>query len=124
MGCGVACVAYILKTGYNHAKKVFVHPEYACSRGYYCKEICEALKSKKKEYGYSRYGSKKKALLNIDGTIVFIGNSKQYPAGHFLVKAEKGWMNPWINFPLIIPAKSGFQKNLPGKAQWILYQKS
>jgi len=62
-------------------------------------------------------------LLNQNGAIVFVERSKKYPAGHYLIKTKKGWMNPWINFPNISSAKSGFQKVLPGKAQWIIYQK-
>ena len=62
-------------------------------------------------------------MLNTEGVIVFIERSKKYPAGHYVIKTKKGWMNSWINFPNIFPAESGFQKDLPGKAQWIIYPK-
>lgn len=121
MGCAVACVAFILKTSYDDAKRAFKHPEYAWQRGYYCREICEALRSRGKEYTCSRYSPEKRRLLYRPYIIVFIAKSKKHPFGHFLVRTKNGWMNPWINIPSMVPAKSGFQKRLPGRIQWVLY---
>lgn len=56
------------------------------------------------------------------GTIVFIAKSKKYPEGHYLLKTSKGWMNPWVNFPEITPARAGFQKRLPGKVVWVMHE--
>ena len=159
MGCGIACVAIALKKSYKSTKKLFDNPEYASTRGYYCRELVKVL-NKFDNYVFAKASEKNdvllalkgevscaftskteqdalhlrtkvrsfractyKNLLNRNGTIVFIERSKKYPAGHYLVKTEKGWMNSWINFPNISPTKSGFQKVLPGKAQWIIYQK-
>lgn len=116
-GCAVACVAYILNTTYDKALTLFKKPEQAISRGYFCREIVIALQKGKKDYSY-----KKAISSNVPPySIVFIERSKKYPLGHYLLKTEDGsWMNPWINFPCIASAESGFQKRLPGKAQWII----
>ncbi len=121
MGCAVACVAFVLRKNYRQARKLFANPEHAVARGYYCRETCAALRAAGKSYEYGRYTPKRKAILKKAGTIVFVQRSGKYPAGHFLVKAGKGWMNPWINLPSMTPAKAGFQKRLPGKPGWIVY---
>src|SRR3989338_10375977 len=122
MGCGIACVALALNISYKSAKKLFDNPEYSLSRGYYCKELVRVLNKRKKNYSFSKINEKNKSLLNEERVIVFIEKGKKYPSGHYLIKTKEGWMNPWINFPIITPAKSGFQKNLPAKAKWIIYQ--
>ena len=110
MGCGIACVAIILNKSYRYTKNFFDNPEYSSSRGYYCREIVKVLNKRGKDYTFSRINEKNKHLLNKEGVIVFIERDKKYPFGHYLTKTKMGWMNPWINFPAISPAKSGFQK--------------
>ncbi len=121
MGCGIACVAVVLNKPYKSTKKLFDNPEYTSTRGYYRREIIKVLNKKGKNYNFSKVNEKNKTMLNKEEVIVFIERSKKYPAGHYLIKTKRGWMNSWINFPNISSAKSGFQKNLPGKAQWIIY---
>ena len=121
MGCAIACVAAILNLKYSNAKKLFTNPKHAYGRGYYCKEIIQALGKGKKNYEFKKVTEKTKDLLNRNGTFVFIGGSEKYLCGHFLVKGEKGWMNPWYNYPKIAPAKAKFQKKFPGEAQWVIY---
>ena len=119
MGCGIACTASLLGLNYKKTSNLF-NKKYASTRGYYLKDIISALKKKGINYRGSKVNSKNKKYIDITGSVVFIKRSKKYPAGHYLLKTEKGWMNPWINYPKINPAKAGFMKNLPGKAQWIL----
>ena len=122
MGCGVACTASICGISYEKALNLF-NKNHASTRGYYLKEIILALKKRKENYQGSKVNNNTKKYLKMLGSIVFIRRSKKYPAGHYLLKTKKGWMNPWINHPKISPAKSGFNKKLPGKAQWVLYKK-
>jgi len=117
-GCGVACVASILKLKYRQAKKLFKKNS---TKGYYCKELVSALRKSGKNYSYKKISHSTKKYLNENGTIVFIRKSKKYPIGHYLLKTKNGWMNSWINYPSIKPVKSGYNKKLPGKPQWILY---
>lgn len=121
MGCAISCVALALGKSYKSTKKLFDHPEYSSSRGYYCREIIKVLNKSRRIYSYKKITSKTKHLLNKNEIIVFIRKNKQYPFGHYLIKTKKGWMNPWINLPKITPAKSGFQKKLPGEPEWIIY---
>lgn len=121
MGCAVACVASICGISYERALLLFCNKLFASTKGYYCKDICSALKRKGKNYAYKKA---KQKINYCEGVIVFILRSKKYPKGHYLVKTCNGWMNPWINFPHINPAKAGFQKRLPGKADWIICQKN
>ena len=120
MGCGVACMACVLGIGYSKAIKL-VSSKNASSKGYYCKDITKALRNSGLNYYYKKVTSKTKKYLKIEGTIVFIKRSIRYPKGHYLVKTKKGWMNPWINFPEK-PIKAGFNKRLPGKAQWVIFR--
>ncbi len=121
MGCGVACVASVLKVSYKKALNLFKNKEHSFGRGYYCKELIDSLKKGKLSYTYSKYNDSHKDILMKDGTIVFIKRSKKYPLGHYLVRYKGKWMNSWINMPCIAPAKSGFETKLPGKPQWIIY---
>ena len=122
MGCGIACTASLLGIGYDKALKLF-NKNHVSTRGYYLKDIVSALKKRRLNYQNSKVNNNTKKYLKIPGSIVFIKRSKKYPAGHYLLKVKSGWMNPWINYPKINPAKSGFNKKLPEKAQWILYKK-
>ena len=55
------------------------------------------------------------------GVIVFLEKSEEYPMGHYLVRANDKWMNPWVNYPEINPAKSDFEKATKGKVEYIIY---
>jgi len=120
MGCGVACVASLLEISYKNSIKLF-NEKHAPTKGYYLKELINALRKKGLNYKYSKVTDKTKKYLKTQGSIVFIKRSRNYPFGHYLLKTNKGWMNSWINYPKINPAKSGFNKKLPGESQWVLY---
>ncbi|MFH1915958.1 MAG: hypothetical protein ABIJ21_01725 [Nanoarchaeota archaeon] len=76
------------------------------------------LRKKGKQYTHQKYAREKIK----PGTIVFIERNTTYPAGHYLLKTSRGWMNPWINYPKIKPAKAGFQQKIPGKILWIIFE--
>jgi hypothetical protein len=121
-GCAVACVAYVLKITYVQALKLFSVPAQAWGRGFYCREIIEALNKGGKRYAYSKINTTQRAKFKDAETIVYIGRSEKYPLGHYLVRTELSeWMNPWINFPSIAPAKSAFEKRLPGKPTYEIH---
>jgi len=122
LGCGIACMACV--AGISYAKAVKMVPfKYVSTIGCLCKDIVNALKKLGLEYDYKKVTSKTKSYLKKEGTIVFIKRSTKYLRGHYLVKTNKGWMNPWINYPDITPAKAGFINKLPGKAQWVIFKK-
>lgn len=122
-GCGIACIAFITKTSYAKAKaSYFKNKKSASTFGYLCKDLVSALSRAKKRYGYKYTKSRAKFRNNV---IVFIKRSKRYPAGHYLVKTDKGWMDPWINFDAnknnVEKAYAGFRKRLPGKPIYIIF---
>ncbi len=121
-GCGVACVAFVLGISYQKALGLFKNPQHAWEgKGYYCKDIIEALKKAGLDYSYKQITEL--PLTIKPGIIVFTEPSKNYPRGHYLAQTKDNkWMNPWINFPHIAPAKSGFQDKLPDKPIWIINQ--
>lgn len=123
-GCGIACVAFITNANYKKAKSVyFKNSSNARTFGYLCKDLVKALATAKKEYGY-KYIKKQTKFKN--KSIVFIKRSKRYPSGHYLVKTEGGWMDPWINFnlknPDILKAHAGIRKRLPGRPIYLISQ--
>lgn len=124
-GCGIAVVASVLNITYKSAKKLFDNPEYCYLRGYYCPELVRALSKANKCYVFAKVTKKNKCLLDRVGSIVFVRDVHDpQDHGHYLVRTKNGWMDSWINFPSIIPAKSGFRKTLAVSvsAQWIIYK--
>ena len=123
MGCAVACVAFRCGLSYQAALALFSSSEYAWTRGYFCSEIVEALEFAGLKYTYAKFNSVRHADILIRvGTIAFVDHCIQYPAGHFFIRGSKGWMNPWVTFPMITDVRADFQKELPGKVSYIIYQ--
>ena len=120
MGCAIACTASLANLSYKQMRKHFDEGMIKeQTSGFYNRDIVNVLnkiKIKAKIFNMKRWGNKNMGF----GTIVFIERSKKYPAGHYLLKTKNGWMNPWINYPNINPAKAGFQKTLPGKVKWVV----
>jgi len=86
MGCGVACVAFIVGKSYKTTKNnLLKNRQKALKQGYLCKELVEALKRAGLTYTYHYL---KHTLKYKDSTIVFIKRSKRYPRGHYLVKTS------------------------------------
>jgi hypothetical protein len=120
MGCGIACVASVACINYRSALKFFSE-KYADTRGYYCRDVTRALKRSGFAYSHGKVTPSTRKYLRREGTIVFVRRSRRYPSGHYLVKSDCGWMNPWKNYPSL-PVKAGFDKRLPGKAQWVIFR--
>jgi len=121
-GCAVACVAQLLNITYDRAISLFkggrIKEIYL---GFYCKEIVTVLRKKGINCNF-RYISKENAnKIYKNGTIVFIKRTKKYPQGHYLIRSNNSWMDPWINMPRMNPAKSGFRKKLPGKPVYAIF---
>lgn len=123
MGCAVACVASLCNIEYAEALQLFQHPENAWTRGFYCEEVVTALSKFGLKCGFEKFELIKhfKTVHQV-GTIVFVGMNPKYPMGHFLLRTQHGWMNPWINFPQMIPVESAFEKNLPGQISFLIFQ--
>lgn len=120
MGCSIACIACVAGIKYSKVLKMASH---RLINGYcFCIDIVKILKKLGFIYDYTKVTPKTKKYLEREGTIVFIKRSAKYPLGHFLAKTNKGWMDPWINYPIIAPARAGFNNKLPGKPQWVVFR--
>jgi hypothetical protein len=96
MGCGIACVAFVLSISYKEAVKLFTFPEKRKTLGYRSSELREALKRGGCN-SFSRYvGRLSDPKIDI-GDIVYVKKCKLFPYGHYLVKNEDGYMDPFIN---------------------------
>jgi hypothetical protein len=109
MGCGLACVAFIVGKTYQTVWKKVPTKSFAWTRGYYCKELVALLSKFGASYEWKKVGAKFSVDTCPIGTIIFLKPNQKYPMGHFMVKIGRfRYMNPWKNFPIITPAKSGF----------------
>ncbi|MBP9731869.1 MAG: hypothetical protein KBD29_00195 [Candidatus Magasanikbacteria bacterium] len=119
LGCAIACTASRVGLSYKTMKRYFDNAKYKeKSGGFYNRDIVKALDKlgvNTTVLSMRRYGKK----YFKTGTIVFVGYSAQFPAGHFLLKTKKGWMDSWINY-LELPIRAGYRKKLPGTPEWII----
>jgi len=120
MGCGVACVAFLAGKTYQQAVNILGQDK-ARTVGFHLQELVDALSEFGLTYHFMHVKPKMKQSIYHEGTIVFIKRSTRYPYGHYIVRHNGQWADPWVN--LVIDrdhknAKSGYRKILPGTAQW------
>ncbi len=96
MGCGIACVAFVLGISYMEATKLFTLPEKRKTLGYRSSELREALKRGGYD-SFSRYTGRIENLEINKGDIVYVKKCKLFPFGHYLVKTDGGYMDPFVN---------------------------
>ena len=122
MGCGTACVAMALNLSYEECVALLGEVK-ARTVGFQLKELKQVLNAGGRNYKSSHINWVEPDMIHKDGTIVFIKRSKAYPYGHFLIRTNGKWGDPWINLcedDTIERAYSGFRNNLPGDPQWLL----
>lgn len=126
-GCGVACVASVLGINYKKALNLFRNGKKRAQTkaNFFCREIADILnKNQKNRYRYKYIKKHLRRKIYQERTIVFVKKSNNYPFGHYLVRAEGKWMDPWIN---IIEnkdpdkAKAGWRKRVPGSLSYAIY---
>src|SRR5439155_1668986 len=67
-GCAVACVAFVLGTSYQEALALFKRPNHAWGRGFYCREIIEALETAGKKYSFVHFNASVKKRVEMPET--------------------------------------------------------
>ncbi len=121
MGCGLACVAYLLNKSYREVLRGCRTKRHAWTRGFYCRELVTLLNKNGRTYSWRAFTINEKTNSIPIDSIVFLKPCQSYPSGHFLVKVSNGkFMNPWINFPEINPVKSGYQRKI-GRVNYIIF---
>ncbi len=121
-GCAVACVAELLGISYQQALLYFAKPKRAKFNGFYCREVVMALDRAGigAKFSYLKPGLRRSIYR--PGVIVVIAHSERYPIGHYLIRVEGIWMDPWINFPDIkTGAQAGLRKRLPGRPIYAIF---
>ncbi len=122
MGCGAACVAYLNCSTYELAVQR-LGKDKAERRGYSLRELTAGINVP--QASYRPHHAEKVASDRIDrtGTIVFLDKSKRFPYGHYLVRTEAGWMDPWINLRPgadVSKSKAGIRLSLPYAPKWAI----
>ena len=121
-GCGVACFAFVVGTSYREACHCLGSKQ-ATSNRFWCKDLSLALNKSGIPCVHKYLKAPIKKQVYAEGTIVLIARSKTYPTGHYLVRHNGKWMDPWINLRTdrtIKNAKSGFRKRLPGRPMYAI----
>jgi len=121
-GCGIACFAFAANMTYAQAE-IFLGKEQSCSTRFWCKDMVAALSRYGLAYEHRYVKPHVRRRIYREGTIVLIARSKHYPSGHYLIRHDDRWMDPWINLPFnknIKQAKSGFRKRLPGRPMYAI----
>ncbi|MEX0896155.1 MAG: cysteine peptidase family C39 domain-containing protein [Patescibacteria group bacterium] len=125
-GCSLACISFLVKKEYQQIATL-VRKEQAQTKGFTCKELIKILLYFNLDYEYKYLKPRWKSKIYQEGVIVFIKRSKRYPSGHYLIRSNNLWMDPWINFnpqAEIENAKSSFRKRLPGRPIYALFPKN
>lgn len=120
-GCGIACFAFIGDLSYQQAAD-FLGPEQANSNRFIVSHFAKELNRFGKPYELKHIRPNEKVEY-VEGMIVLLRRSKQFPVGHYLVRHEQEWMDPRINLASDGQFKhpeSGFRKRLPGQPMYIL----
>lgn len=125
-GCGIACYAFALNITYKQAA-VQLGQRQAASARFWVNDLREALNNAGLNYSSKHINIDKQPVDYQEGTIVLIRRSKSYPTGHYLIRYNGAWMDPWINLPCnkdINQASSGFRKQLPEKVMYSIFPTS
>lgn len=122
LGCAAACVAFILQVPYLEAVKLFIDGERRVKgkANFYCPEITQVLNNTGLNYTWTKLSDEQEVEIFQDLSIVFVKRSVVHPYGHFLVKYDNKWMDPWINLP-DKNIEAGFREYLPGEPAYSIY---
>ncbi len=120
-GCGIACFAFVTEQTYRQAAE-FLGPEQASSNRFIVKHLREELGRFGRQYD-TKHIRPGQAVSPVEGTIVLLRRSRQFPVGHYLAYHENKWMDPHINlqddWTFEVPI-SGYRDELPGEAMYSL----
>lgn len=122
-GCGIACFAFATNMTYKQAAN-YLGQQQASSTRFWVKDLTLVLNLYCKKYESKYVNTKVRKLIYKESSIVLIRRSKHYPTGHYLIRYNKQWMDPWINLPVdkeIMNAMSGYRKRLPSSPMYVIY---
>lgn len=129
-GCGIACLANLLDIPYDKVKRDFETKFYSIEDGVRIFDIVNYLKTRNLYYKSKFFNQNKRHLSSredvdkfskITGSITLIAKNEKYPIGHYLFRTKNGWVDPWLDFPIIDRVRAGIRKDLPGNPWYVLY---
>lgn len=121
-GCGIACFAFAHNISYEQAALKLGRKQANSSR-FWVKDFVTTLNRSGLDYRAIYVKQRLRRRIYAEGTIVLIRRSKNYPNGHYLIRHNDLWMDPWINMRAnssIENASSGFRRRLPGTPMYAL----
>ena len=121
-GCGIACYAFALGISYKDAATRLGEVQ-ANSQRFWVKDFNKAMNQAGLPYVSKYIKPPIRKQIYQEGAIVLTRRSKAYPTGHYLIRYNGSWMDPWLNLPYckdITKAKSGFRKRLPGTPMYAI----
>ncbi len=118
MGCGVACVAYVLRISYQEALMLFGKKHRKEAQGFTSKDITQALKRGGVTYKSVYVGREHSPKIE-NNSIIYVPKCDYFLYGHYLVKIQNGYMDPFINLHEsnddYTKARAGLRKIVPSK---------
>jgi hypothetical protein len=121
-GCGVACTAFVAGKTYHEIRKFFDDKK-ILHEGVYSLDIVKVLENFGLSYDYAKVSDINYELTMLDGTIVFLPRSEADPVGHWLVRYNGRYMDPWTNrnerYNLNVQAK--FIDEIPARPSWVVF---
>ena len=121
-GCGIACFAFSTEMSFSESAH-YLGCSGKTSEGVPLKILFESMN----RYGLTSVRKYTKAHLaeriKEEGTIVLTKRSNDYPVGHYLVRHNNKWMDPWITMlddGDLKHAESGYRDELPGEAMYAI----
>ena len=114
-GCGVACVASILRMSYGRARALLeaVKGTEIDARPYGLELHHLALALREHDFNVVADWDQPKRFM--PGTIVCVGvDGGETEQEHYIVRtADDRWMDPWINYPMKPHRKAGLRDDYP-----------
>ena len=125
-GCGIACVASLLGIDYSDAILLFENGEQRAKTvpNFYCREIVSILNNIGLMAEHKYLKPRFRSQIYHHGTIVYVGKSNKYKVGHYLLRTEAGWMDPWHNMVKdnnVFNAVARLRKRLPSKPIYAIF---
>ena len=125
-GCGIATIANLLSESYEKVLKDFESKFYKINKGIKVFDMVSYLDSKGLKYKTKFFNPKNLNLedalktASIPNSITLIHKNEKYLIGHYLLRTNDSWIDPWFNFPSIDNVHHGARDQLPANPWYVL----
>ena len=125
-GCGIATLANLFGLDYLTVKSEFEERFYSIKNGIKVTDVVKylafkGLKYKAKHVNLLKISASEAInLAKQNNSIVLIKRSEKYPIGHFFLRKDGFWIDPWYNLPSINNVHSGVRDSLPNLPMYVI----